>query len=75
MMKNAPGTVRSTILSIDLSLFNLIIVLVEPGLGYIGDRWGIPAAYLVMGSFSMITLGLVLFFWRRVWKSTEESAA
>jgi MFS family permease len=75
MMKNAPGTVRSTILSIDIMLFNLFIVLVEPGLGYIGENWGIPVAYIVMGGFSLIALGLVLFFWRGVWKGTEESVA
>jgi MFS family permease len=73
MMKNAPGAVRSTILSIDLTLFNLIVVLIEPGLGYVGDRWGIPAAYLAMGSFTLVSMGLVLFFWRRVWKTTAET--
>ena len=73
MMKNAPGTVRSTILSIDLTLFDLFAIMIEPGLGYMGDRWGIPATYLVMGSFSMISLGLVLLFWRWVWKGEEES--
>ncbi len=73
MMKNSPGTVRSTILSIDLTLFNLFIVMVEPGLGYVGEYYGIPTAYIVMGCFSLISLGLLIFFWRRVWRSTAES--
>jgi predicted MFS family arabinose efflux permease len=75
MMKNSPGTVRSTILSIDLTLFNLFVVLTEPWLGYVGEHMGIPAAYIVMGCFALISLGLVLFFWRRVWRGTEEVVA
>jgi MFS family permease len=75
ILRNAPGTVRSTILSIDMMLFNLFVVLTEPGLGYLGDNWGIPAAFLAMAGFSLVTLGLVLVFWRRVWKSTAELAA
>jgi len=68
ILRNAPGTVRSTILSIDIMLFNLFIVLVEPGLGLIGDRWGLPVTFLVMAGFSLITLGLVVIFWDRIWK-------
>ena len=68
ILRNAPGTVRSTILSIDMMIFNLFIVLVEPGLGLIGDRWGLPVTFLVMTGFSLITLGLVVIFWNRIWK-------
>jgi MFS family permease len=75
MLRNAPGTIRSTILSIDQTLFNLFVILVQPWLGYVGDRWELPAAYLGMGGFSFVSLGLVLFFWRGVWKGTEEAVA
>jgi predicted MFS family arabinose efflux permease len=74
ILRNAPGTVRSTILSIDMMIFNLFVVLIEPGLGYLGDNQGIPAAFLAMAVFALVSLGLVLVFWRRVWRNAEKSA-
>ena len=67
MMRNAPGAVRATILSFDIMLFNLFIVMIEPVLGFIGENYSLPTAFGVMAVFSFLTLGSVLFFWRRVW--------
>ena len=67
MMRYAPGTVRATILSFDLMLFNLFIVLIEPVLGFVGEKWSLSVTFGVMAVFSFISLGLVLFFWRKVW--------
>jgi Na+/melibiose symporter-like transporter len=67
IFRNTPGTVRSTILSVDFMIFNLFVVLIEPGLGYLADNRGLPFAFLTMTGFALLTLGLVLVFWRRVW--------
>jgi MFS family permease len=70
IFRNTPGTVRSTILSVDFMIFNLFILLIEPGLGYLADNQGLSFVFLTMTGFALATLGLLLVSWRRVWKGS-----
>jgi len=74
IFRNTPGTVRSTILSVDFMIFNLFVILIEPGLGYLGDNQGLQVAFLTMTGFALVTLSLLLVSWRRVWKGSEVQA-
>jgi hypothetical protein len=55
-------------------IFNLFVVLIEPGLGYLADNRGLPFAFLTMTGFALLTLGLLLVFWRRVWNQVGQQA-
>jgi MFS family permease len=72
IFRNTPGTVRSTILSVDFMVFNFFVVLIEPGLGKFADTRGLPFAFLAMTGFALVTLGLLLISWRQVWNKAGQ---
>ena len=67
LLKNAPPTVRATILSVDALLFRLILVIIEPGLGLMADRQGLPPTFMMLGLVSFIAIMITLVGWSRIW--------
>ena len=57
---------RATILSVDSLVFRLLWAVVEAGLGVLGDAYGLPTAFLVLGIGSGISLLVVLTLWGRL---------
>jgi MFS family permease len=68
ILRESPGSVRATILSVDNLIFRLFLAFIELGTGYIGDFYTLPAAFWVLGVGSGLALGLLLYFWQRVWR-------
>ncbi len=75
MLRQSPGSVRATILSVDNLIFRLLLAFLELAAGYIGDLFGLPAAFTSMALVVGIALGLVLWFWQRVWEPDPGPAA
>ena len=66
ILRHAPAEVRATILSVDSLVFHLLLAVVEAGLGMLGDAYGLPTAFLVLGLGSGISLLVVLTLWGRL---------
>src|SRR5690606_24894119 len=50
-----PSSRRATVMSLYQLLFSLLLMLLEPGLGFVSDNAGLPAAYRVAGIFLAVT--------------------
>jgi len=48
--------VRATLLSLQALLFTLVVAVIEPTMGVIADRSGLPAAYVMLA----VVLGILL---------------
>ena len=66
ILSRTPGAVRATILSVDSLIYRVMLAAIEPGIGIIGDRYGLPTAFLVMGSGFGVLILLVMLQWRKV---------
>jgi hypothetical protein len=64
--RQTPSAVRATILSVDSLLFRLLTALLEPGVGLIGDSYGLGTAFMGMAVIFGILMSLLLLFWGRV---------
>jgi MFS family permease len=65
LQQEADDNVRATLLSLQALLFTLVIAVIEPTMGVIADRAGLPAAYFVLAL--ILTLLLTLLYskgWR-----------
>lgn len=56
LQKEADDNVRATLLSLQALLFTLVVAVIEPTMGVIADRSGLPAAYLMLA----MVLGILL---------------
>lgn len=56
LQKEADDNVRATLLSLQALLFTLVVAVIEPTMGVIADRSGLPAAYLMLA----VVLGILL---------------
>jgi MFS family permease len=66
ILRQAPAEVRATILSVDSLLSRLLWAVLEPGLGVLGDTYGLATAFLALGISSGLSLAVVLLCWARV---------
>jgi hypothetical protein len=66
ILRQAPAQVRATILSVDSLLSRLFWAVLEPGLGMLGDTYGLTVAFLALGIGSGVSLLVVLTLWARV---------
>jgi MFS family permease len=66
ILSRTPGAVRATILSVDSLIFRVMLAAVEPGVGVIADRYGLPTAFLLMGASFGVLILVVMLRWRRV---------
>ena len=64
--RQAPGSVRATILSIDSLIFKLLTAILEPGIGLVADARGLPTAFLGMAAAVGIVMPILFFGWRKV---------
>jgi hypothetical protein len=60
MLREVPGTIRATILSVDNLIMRLILAGVEPLVGITADRWGLPTSLGLLGLGSAFVLILVV---------------
>lgn len=70
ILRYTPGAVRATVLSVAALFSRLLVSLVEPWMGVIGDRQGLPGMFLILALITLVALGLVMAFWRRTWDLT-----
>jgi MFS family permease len=66
ILRQAPAQVRATILSVDALISRLLWAVVEPGLGVLGDTYGLASVFLVLGIGSGVSLLVVLTLWGRL---------
>ena len=65
MMKETPGKVRATILSLDSLIFRLMLAGVNPFAGIVAEAYSLPTAFILLGLSAGAFLGLNLVFWSR----------
>ena len=70
VLQHTPRRIRATVLSIDSLLFRLLFAGAELGLGVIGDRYGLPLAFLGLGLSSGTGMVAVLVLWWRAQRAT-----
>jgi MFS family permease len=71
ILRQAPNSVRATILSVDSLIFRLLWAVAEPGLGVLGDRYGLPTAFLTLGLGSGAGMLVVLLLWTRAQRAPQ----
>ncbi len=68
ILRQTPGSVRATILSVDSLIFRLLWAILGPLVGLISDAYSLATGFLAMG----IGLGFVILWvlsrWKRVWE-------
>ncbi len=64
-----PSSQRATILSFHQLSFSLFTAVIEPVLGAIGDKWGLPVAYRVAAIVMALLAGPLLVLWIRAHRS------
>ncbi len=62
IQNSVSDNIRATVLSIQSLLFAAVAAVLEPAMGYIADRGGLPAAYYAL-AVGLLILTLILF-WR-----------
>ena len=63
IVRQVPGGVRATILSVDSLVFRLLLATVEPAMGWLGDTYGLPVAFLALGVMVGSSLLVILVLW------------
>ena len=63
ILRQVPGSVRATILSVDSLIFRLLLAIVEPVMGWLGDTYGLPVAFLALGVMVGSSLLVILVLW------------
>jgi hypothetical protein len=66
ILRQAPATVRATILSVDSLLFRVLSGLIGPAIGLVADGFNLPFAFMVVGFGFWVLILSVLWMWRRV---------
>lgn len=67
IQRQSPSSVRATILSVDSLVRTIMLVFIEPVLGFVADTRGLPFSFLVMAAGTAILIFLLIFRWRRHW--------
>jgi hypothetical protein len=72
ILRQAPGSVRATILSVDSLLFRISLGLVGPVIGLIADRFDLPVAFIVVGLGFWLLMMSILWMWRRAKRESQD---
>ena len=73
ILRQAPSTVRATILSLDSLLFRFMSALIGPTIGLVADQFDLSIAFITVGIFFWISIMIVLLLWGQNRKSTLET--
>ena len=65
ILRQTPGAVRATILSVDSLFYWILLAMVGPVIGMIADRYDLQVAFTSMGIFFGLMLLMVLLLWGR----------
>ena len=63
-----PSSVRATMLSINSMLFSLSMIVIFPLTGWLIDRWGLVAVFLVLGLILLLTSPILIIGLKRMGK-------
>ena len=63
-----PSSVRATMLSINSMLFSLSMIVIFPLTGWLIDRWGLVAVFLVLGLILLLTCPILIISLTRMGK-------
>ena len=72
--RQTPSAVRATILSVDSLLFRLMTAILEPGVGVVGDAYGLSTAFIMIAIVFGLMIFAVLVGWRKVWIANPKLA-
>lgn len=75
VMRYVPGAVRATVLSVDMLIFRLFQTIIEPGLGLVAERRGLPYIFILMGVGTFVLIFAVMLRWRKVWEAQPTALA
>ena len=67
-----PSSVRATMLSINSMLFSLSMIVIFPLTGWLIDRWGLIAVFLVLGLILLLTCPILIISLTRMGKLLEK---
>ena len=67
-----PSSVRATMLSINSMLFSLSMIVIFPLTGWMIDRWGLVAVFLVLGLILLLTCPILIISLTRMGKLLEK---
>ena len=67
-----PSSVRATLLSINSMLFSLSMIVIFPLTGWMIDRWGLVAVFLVLGLILLLTCPILIISLTRMGKLLEK---
>ena len=67
-----PSSVRATMLSINSMLFSLSMIVIFPLTGWLIDRWGLVAVFLVLGLILLLTSPILIISLTRMGKLLDK---
>lgn len=67
-----PSSVRATMLSINSMLFSLSMIVIFPLTGWLIDRWGLIAVFLVLGLILLLTCPILIISLTRMGKLLDK---
>ena len=67
-----PSSVRATMLSINSMLFSLSMIVIFPLTGWLIDRWGLVAVFLVLGLILLLTCPILIIIMTRMGKVLDK---
>ena len=67
-----PSSVRATMLSINSMLFSLSMIVIFPLIGWLIDRWGLVAVFLVLGLILLLTSPILIISLTRMGKLLDK---
>ena len=67
-----PSSVRATMLSINSMLFSLSMIVIFPLTGWLIDRWGLVAVFLVLGLILLLTYPILRIGLKRMGKLLDQ---
>jgi MFS-type transporter involved in bile tolerance (Atg22 family) len=74
ILEDSPRKVRATILSVYALFSRLFLAVLEPPVGMVGDRFGLPSAFLLLALVSSVGAGVVLWRWSHRWQPAPAPA-
>jgi hypothetical protein len=66
ILRQTPGAVRATILSVDSLLHRLMLAMIGPVIGLVADGFGLPTAFIGVGVGFGLIMFLLLVGWNRI---------